>query len=454
MKPSPSPAEDRVAERLSASLQPEERDWVVAVSGGADSVFLLYSTVLLARRLGARVGAVHLNHGWRGAESDWDEALVRGLARSLGVPLCVGSYDPGLPAGANRQAWARRCRRRLLEACAGGPAPILLGHQAWDQSESVLAALLKGKAPWGVRTLSEREGRWLRPMLGLSGAEVRDRCRELGLEWREDASNSGEQYERGCLRHRWLSPLRARAGDEVDLLLARIALNLAQAGSEHARNVEELLVKLDLKPNPLGWSLERAAFLPYHEALSPDLLRSLGRRLRLWSRDPARSNLERVARGLATGRSGSCLPLGGKAWLELGRERAWLLCRPPRPQLRLLRPGLTIQLPGSRIGWNEGDEGPAERWYPSRMESQGTVLLRSWLPGDRLRSGPQRRRSLVDWMGERGYVPAQKRLQWVLQVDGEIRWCPGLGSAWPPTDPGEQGSQPIWVRTCASPWTT
>ncbi|MFA7330835.1 MAG: tRNA lysidine(34) synthetase TilS [Candidatus Delongbacteria bacterium] len=451
MNPAASSLEDRVADRLHACLRPVERRWVVAVSGGADSLFLLQVAHRLAPRLGARLHVVHLNHGWRGADSDRDERLVRVQAARLGWPLSVACAPP-LPAGRNKQDWARECRRHVLESCAGPDDVILLGHQAWDQSETVLAGLLKGKAPWGLRPLQERDGRWLRPLLGVGGAELRRRCGELGLEWREDASNADGTHERGHLRHRLLAPLRQVAGDEVDQLLAGIARKLAQAALEHAGNLEDLLVKLDLQPTPVGWSLERAPFLPYHEALSPDLLRRLGRRLGWWSRDPARRTLSLWARQLAEARSGSRFPLGSGRWLELGRERAWVVDGPWRPQLRRLRPGQEIQLLGKRISWNAGPLA-GESWRPAAGDEARTVLLRSWLPGDRLRVSPTARRLLADLMGERGYAPAQKRLQLVLQVDGEIRWCPGLGRAWPPEPSGAKSPHTIWVGTCTSPST-
>jgi tRNA(Ile)-lysidine synthase len=443
--------EDRVAARLRACLQSTERRWIVGVSGGADSLFLLHCARRLAPEWEARVHVVHLNHGWRGAESDGDEAFVRSEALRSGVPLRLASYSPQIPAGHNRQDWARMCRRHELLAAAGENGVILLGHQAWDQSETVLAGLLKGKAPWGLRVLRERDGRWIRPMLDLGGSDVRQRCRELGICWREDSSNASDQYERSHLRHTWLAPLRRKAGPEVDRLLGRIAEQLAQAHSEHEENLKELLVNLDLQPNALGWSLERAAFLPYHKALSPDLLRLLGHRLGFWSRDPARACLENWSRQIANGRCGSRVSLSSGRCLELGRERAWVVLGPDVPQLRLLRPGDAIQLPGVRVFWREGASREDESWQPAPGDEARTVVMRHWLPGDRLRISPQGRKRVVELMTERGYAPVQKRRQLVLLVDGEIRWCPGLGRAWPPTTPGALGPQPIWVRTCASP---
>ena len=66
---------------------------VCAVSGGADSVAMLHCMCALRQALGIEVAAAHYNHHLRGAESDRDEAFVRRLCRTLGVPLTVSGAD-------------------------------------------------------------------------------------------------------------------------------------------------------------------------------------------------------------------------------------------------------------------------------------------------------------------------------------------------------------------------
>ena len=73
-------------------VQPGERI-LCAVSGGADSMALLYAMVLLQERLGITVEAVHFNHHLRGAESDRDEAFVREFCHRYDIPLHVGSAE-------------------------------------------------------------------------------------------------------------------------------------------------------------------------------------------------------------------------------------------------------------------------------------------------------------------------------------------------------------------------
>ena len=435
----PPPPELRAAHRLLELVQPGERIWWVAVSGGSDSLLLLLAARLAAAQMGAQVGVAHLNHGWRGRESDGDEAMVRDWTLGWGLDLVVASYPPA-PSRANRLDWARRCRRSLLERLAGPQGVVLLGHQADDQAETVLAGLLEGRAPWGVHPLRGRQGRWIRPLLSLTPAEIRTRLGELGLVWREDRSNRDTTRLRAWIRHDLLEPLRRHAPGEVDDLLARVAGELAEAGAEREQFLMELLDKLDLRPVPDGASLERAGFLPYHGPLAVDLLRLLGRRLGLWGRDPSAATLAGWAGQLARGRAGRRLPLGRQAWMDLGRTRAWLLRRLPVPWAAVLRPGSRLRRDGWELGW--GTPPAAARLGPPCQG--GHLVARTWLPGDRWVDG----RVLAEHMGRLGFPPARKERQVVVVVADRVVWAPGLD---PDTAPrgGEETNQPrMWVRPC------
>jgi tRNA(Ile)-lysidine synthetase-like protein len=435
----PPDPESSAARNLLGLLRPGERDWWVAVSGGADSTFLLLTARLAAAQVGARLGVVHLNHGWRGAESDHDEAFVRNLALGWGLDLRVAVFTPSTTQ-VNRLDWARRCRRALLESLAGPDGVILLGHQAGDQSETVLAGLLEGRAPWGVHALRERNACWIRPLLALPADVIKQRLRQLGIPWREDRSNRDTTRLRGWLRHEVLAPLRRGAPEELDLLLGRVAHGLMEAGDFRHQHLVELLDNLDLRPVPGGTSLERAGFLPYHEPLSGDLLRLLGRQLGLWGRDPTPATLQAWARMLAEGRPGRRIPLGRATWMDLGRTRAWLLRRLPTPQVRLMRPGGRQLLGGVELGW--GTPPPDARLGP--ILAGQWLAARTWLPGDCWENG----KSLAERMGRLGYPPARKSLQPVVVSNNHVVWAPGLDPDHAPDGHKDFHQPRVWVRPC------
>ncbi|MGF1661333.1 MAG: tRNA lysidine(34) synthetase TilS, partial [Kineosporiaceae bacterium] len=178
----------------------------VAVSGGPDSLALLYAAVAVAHPLGLAVGALTVDHGWDPGSADV-AAAVAGLARDLGcAPVEVGSArevepvggdaPPGRPAaGGGPEAEARDRRYALLEAAVArhGLGAVLLGHTLDDQAETVLLALARGSGARSLAGMPARRGPFRRPLLGLRREVVRSALAGLasaavplppGLPWR------------------------------------------------------------------------------------------------------------------------------------------------------------------------------------------------------------------------------------------------------------------------------
>jgi tRNA(Ile)-lysidine synthase len=172
---------------------------VVLLSGGRDSVCLLDVAVRLA---GAdAVYALHVDYGLRDASAD-DARHCRALCAQLGVTLQVHTARRPEDAG-NLQAWARDVRLAAgatLAASRGGR--LATGHTASDQAETVLYRLAASPGRRALLGMAERDGLLVRPLLRVTRAETAAHCRERGLTWREDASNSDPAYARN----------RARAG--------------------------------------------------------------------------------------------------------------------------------------------------------------------------------------------------------------------------------------------------
>ena len=176
---------------------------LAGVSGGADSVALML--MLLAR--GCRVTAVHVNHGLRGAASDGDEAFVRALCRDKDVPLlCYRAQPPEHPG----EDWARRARYGFFrEAMAqSGAEALTLAHHRDDQAETLLLHLMRGAGLTGLTAMAEDavvDGmRILRPLLGMTRAELQAALQDAGQPWREDDSNRDSRCLRNAVRHELL----------------------------------------------------------------------------------------------------------------------------------------------------------------------------------------------------------------------------------------------------------
>lgn len=211
--------------------------YVLALSGGADSVWLLHALVRSSER--PLVVAVHVDHGLRGPESRADAAFCARLCARLGVPFVLRrvALDPDAPG---LEARAREARYGVLfeEARRVGARAVLTGHHADDALETVLLRWLRGtdlgglaalrpelrpavgeprSAPRhpGQRLAAGAPVRVVRPLFALRRAELRRWLEAAGLAWREDASNADERFARNRLRA--LLPRLSRLGGEQSL---------------------------------------------------------------------------------------------------------------------------------------------------------------------------------------------------------------------------------------------
>jgi tRNA(Ile)-lysidine synthase len=197
-----------------------EREVVVLLSGGRDSTCLLD---LAARIAGPQaVRALHVNYGLREA-AEADEAHCRELCTTLGVSLEVRRASR--PETGNLQAWAREERyAAAAELSAPRQADIAAGHTATDQVETILYRLASSPSRRALLGMRPREGRLIRPLLGVTREETGAYCRWRGLEWREDESNTSDAYARVRVRESLVPALRAihPAAEQNVLALAGI----------------------------------------------------------------------------------------------------------------------------------------------------------------------------------------------------------------------------------------
>ena len=178
-------------------VQPGDRV-ICAVSGGADSMALLFGMYLLRQKLGITLEAAHFNHRLRGEESDRDEAFVRELCHRYDIPLHVGSGQV-VPGKKGLEAAARDARYGFLKSL---PGKIATAHTADDNAETLLMHLVRGTGLKGLGGIAPVNGQLIRPMLEITRKEVLAFLEEYHISYVEDSSNSTDQFLRNRLRHR------------------------------------------------------------------------------------------------------------------------------------------------------------------------------------------------------------------------------------------------------------
>jgi len=209
---------------------------LVALSGGSDSVALLYLMRELAAPGGhAVVGLAHFNHQLR-SEADRDEAFCVALAARLGLPCQVGRGDVRSRAtadGLSVEDAARRERYAFLEqaAAAAGATRIATGHTRDDQAETFLLKLARGAGLSGLGGIYPMKGSLVRPLLGVTRADLQAFLRGHGETWVEDATNADLDNPRNRVRHVVLPLMRDALGPAVDEAIARSAALAAEDGA-------------------------------------------------------------------------------------------------------------------------------------------------------------------------------------------------------------------------------
>lgn len=217
----------------------------VAVSGGGDSVALLYLLADFAKGQGVTLQVATVDHGLR-PEAAEEAAFVASLCAGLGVQHATLTWD-GWDNFGNLQAKARQARYDLLAGWAqsAGISCVALGHTADDVAETFLMRLARGA---GLKGLAQMAGQFTtdgtqfnRPLLGVSRTDLRDFLTRHDISWRDDPSNEDTRFgrvrARKALQH--LAPIGIDAAGlaGVSRKLRDAEDILALAATEAARQV-------------------------------------------------------------------------------------------------------------------------------------------------------------------------------------------------------------------------
>lgn len=260
---------------------PAQTPWVVALSGGLDSVVLLH-LALRWRQAGPGAGplrALHINHGLALQASEW-AAHCRALCARLGVELEVAQAHVGSAAGVGLEDAARQARYGIFEDYLAAGEVLLLAHHADDQAETQLYRMMRGAGLTGLAGMPETRslgrGSLYRPLLSLSRHNLEALARSAQLEWVEDPSNRDDRYDRNFLRGRIMPLLRER-WPGVSARMARNAQHVRESLAlleERAR--DDALLVVDTQNGDLKLAHLQALSGPRRRNLVQWWLRELG----------------------------------------------------------------------------------------------------------------------------------------------------------------------------------
>lgn len=339
---------------------------VCAVSGGADSMALLFGMYLLSGKLGIKLEAAHFNHCLRAEESDQDARFVREFCEQFEIPFHYGEGKV-CPGEKGLEAAARAARYGFLMTLNG---KIATAHTADDNAETVLMHLIRGTGLKGLGGISPKRERLIRPMLDVTRAEVLAFLEEYHVAYRTDSSNLEDRFLRNRLRHHVLPLLKAEN--------PRFAQNTS-AMALRLRQDEEALQEISGPVYPLRVSALREQPAAVRVRMLERFLKDNG------VREPEAEHLAMAEALVFSDRPSAKACFPGEVLVS--REYDFLCC----PEVRGVPVRKSVPCPGSvRYGDYLLVCTPAAEIVNTScvftISVQGTLVVRSRESGDRMRT--------------------------------------------------------------------
>jgi len=425
---------------------------VVAVSGGPDSVCLLYILSGLRKELDIKLYVAHLNHQLRGAESDADADYVAGLSRRLGIPATIESRDVRSYQTRHRlslEEAAREVRYNFLAGVATevGAERVAVGHTADDHVETILMHLIRGSGTRGMRGLLP-VSHWtssaggltiIRPLLELSREDTTSYCRRHHIKPRTDTSNLSPEPFRNRIRHYLLPELR-KYNPQIDEALLRLARTAADDFDFIETEARRLLGTV-ARTEGNSVVIDKKSFLALPPALKRHLLRTSIELLLGNLKDIEAAHVEDIIEALDKP-SGKAigLPYGLNFTIEYDRYVLAPDSVSPCP-LPALESQFDLKIPGktSAPGWSiEASIMPLSAAKVKAGETDdfaacfdfdrtgNELSVRCRLPGDRFQPlGMKKPKKLTEFMIDARIPRAWRRRIPIACSAGQILWVVG-----------------------------
>jgi tRNA(Ile)-lysidine synthase len=266
------PAVARVLTQVTATIRAHDLvapgDLVlVSISGGPDSVCLLYALWHLRRLFKVRLAAFHFDHRLR-TDSGKDAVYIERVCARLHVPALVRAADGAPSKGQSVEAWASAARTHAANEVRLelGAQALAEGHTLDDQAETVLVNLVRGTGLEGMSGIDPggHGAALIQPLLDVTRSDVEAFCGALHLRPRRDPMNEDRRYLRAAIRHDLLPLVERTTGREVKGSIARTAATLrADLDELRAVTVEAFRdVADDTVPDVVRFDVARLLVLP------------------------------------------------------------------------------------------------------------------------------------------------------------------------------------------------
>ena len=410
---------------------------LVAVSGGADSLVLLYVLNSLAQKNRWQISVAHFNHQLRGRASDADEKLVHRTARKLSLPFYVAGADVKKFAAQSKisvEMAARKLRHEFLAHVAREQknSVVALAHHADDQVELFFLRVLRGAGGEGLAGMkwqSSSPANWkitlVRPLLGFTKAEILEFANTEKIRFRDDATNFTSDFLRNRIRNELLPLLRKNYQPGIAKTVLRL-MEITGAESEFVgATASAWLAKPEMAFEELPVAVQRRVLQQQLVGAGVASDFELVERLRV-----APGKLVSVGSGWSVARD-----VGGK--VQQTKSGGHFDARFNADELKLKLSGRAgrVEFGGGKFRWQIRPQNetalPQKKAGVEFFDADrigGEIILRHWRAGDRFQPIGMRSPAKLQDLFVNAKIPAARRRELVLAVTvaGEIFWVEGL----------------------------
>lgn len=409
---------------------------LVAFSGGADSVFLLYFLNRFAERFTISLAAIHINHHIRDNEADADEQFCREFCREREIPFFAVSHI--VPEYAREQKLSLeqagrelRYREYLSYAEKYGYTKIATGHHLDDVVETILMNIIKGTGLRGLKGIPAMRGSIIRPLLATKKSDILHYLNERQIPYRTDASNFENDFQRNYIRNTLIPAIEEKLNPSVDRALLHLA--------EISGSLDDYLHTEfdDAAAKNIRFSEKNITFLLslFHEmplAAAGEFIRvAIEKQFGLLPDFPTIKTLFSLARK----QTGTTEELQGGLKAVKERDSIVLYFGEVQSDMKTvpLNIGETVELAGRRITVRKAapDEvsttGDTGAEFIDAEGLSGKFELRKWQEGDAFTPlGMKGSKKVSDFLTDQKISAVQKKNQLVLLNNNRIIWVVGL----------------------------
>ncbi len=408
---------------------------LVALSGGADSVFLLSFLLKYKKRFDLKLSAFHLNHNLRGKEAIDDEKFCRNFTKQNKIEYFSASKNIKAFAKKNKisvEEAGRNLRYSELERIASknGFNKIATAHNANDNTETVLLNLIKGTGLKGIAGIPVKRNKVIRPILTATKDEILSYLSKKNIPYRIDSSNLSSEYERNFLRNEIIPDLKERLNLRLDNTLLKSSKVFRSISSVLGKQIEAIVTNavefngkqlsiiidetLKLDENLIGEFFKKTVPAYFPVELSNENIKALTSLLK-------KQKGKRVAltNGLTAYRESNKIIISKRKKFEKKEIEVTI--------------GKSKKINGGVISINKILLRNAKKNSDSSIEYIsgdgifGKFILRTWKDGDMFYPlGMKGSKKISDFLTEQGIPSYKKKEQLVLTNSQKIVWVVGL----------------------------